>query len=154
MQFLSRLDDYSGDDDASFPRLSRSISDVTGTVCWHAEELARIDYNQKRGYGQDNTDAWSPVFWRFNNWLTHALTNRLPDNWTRDTHTLTVAVPSHICILIQISSPNCFLRSILAHENPGCFPESSARGNLFFFYHDKRTRISLLCFTKIKLSFL
>lgn len=31
-QFLPRLGDYGGDDDASFPRLSRSISGVTGTV--------------------------------------------------------------------------------------------------------------------------
>lgn len=27
----------------------------------HAEELARIDYNQKEEYSQDNTDARSPV---------------------------------------------------------------------------------------------
>lgn len=47
-------------------------------------------------------------------------------------HSCIVTVPSHICILIQISSPNCFLCPILARENPGRFLESSARGNLFF----------------------
>jgi len=47
---------------------------------------------------------------------------RLPDKWIRDAYSCTVTVPFCICIPIQISSPNCFFRPILARENSGRLP--------------------------------
>lgn len=116
--------------------------------CRHAEELARIDYNQKGGYSQDNTDARSPVSWRVNNWLTHAPTNRLPDNWTR---TLALSLfPFVFAFSSRFPRLTASSARYLLAKIPKA-PRNLTREAICSFYHDKCTEISLLCFKKMQL---